>query len=93
MRHTAALVAQGAAPCPALGLFAKSVRKAHLHMAANVKKVRKHKLKVASWPRLDTWARGVIWGMHLGGLDRASMQEHFRKKDRSLVSMSAIPTH
>ena len=55
-----------------------------------LKKVRKDKDQASNWSRLDVWTRGVIWGMHLGGLQRERMQDYVSKKDGSQVTLNAI---
>ena len=52
--------------------------------------MRKDKDQAFNWSRVDVWTRGVIWGMHLGGLQRERMQDYVSKKDGSQVTLSAI---
>lgn len=40
--------------------------------------------------RLDTWTRGVIWGMHLAGMKREDMRDHVRKKDGSKLTLHTL---
>lgn len=40
--------------------------------------------------RLDTWTRGVIWGMHVAKFTRAQMQEHLTKKDGTCPTFGTI---
>ena len=53
--------------------------------------VMKRKLK-ASRARLDVWTRGVIWGMHLGGMKRSDMLKHVKKKDGSPLRLNTLDT-
>ena len=51
-------------------------------MKAGKGKVRKHAMKVKpSYSRLDAFARGMIWGMHVAGVPRDEMLKHAAKKD------------
>ena len=46
--------------------------------------------KVNSPARLDVWARGMIWGMHIGRVRREEMLEHLKKKDGTCPQINAI---
>jgi hypothetical protein len=48
---------------------------------AGTKKTMKNTKVRTSVARLDAWARGVIWGMHLGQMKRQDMLAHVTKKD------------
>lgn len=62
--------------------------------APRVLKVRKLGMKskpnAQSSARLDTFARGMIWGMHLAGMAREGMAEHLEKKDGAAVPLNTI---
>ena len=69
------------------------------HMAARfrrgvarglVAKKKKLKKRPASWARLSTFNKGVVWGMHVAGMKRSDMVEHLAKTDGSKPSLHAI---
>eukprot|EP00973_Karenia_brevis_P091447 12407481-Karenia_brevis.AAC.1 len=57
--------------------------------AKKAMKVKKGKVKQSS-ARLDTWTRGVIWGMHLAGMKREDMLSHVRKKDGCELTLHTL---
>jgi hypothetical protein len=52
--------------------------------------LRKKVKQTKSRARLDAFARGVIWGMHLGKLKREDMQKHLVKKDGTRPTLGCI---
>ena len=44
----------------------------------------------ATHARLDTFARGMIWGMHLAGAPREDILQEVSKKDGTLATLSAV---
>ena len=50
----------------------------------------KKKAGKATFARLDTWTRGVIWGMHLADLGREKMLEHVSKTDGSPLLLHTL---
>jgi transposase len=43
-----------------------------------------------SWARLNIFNKGVVWGMHVAGLERSDMAAHVQKTDGSKPALHAI---